>query len=305
MLSTLPLTFVTIVERGSITQAADELSLAKSAVSQNLKRLEDQLGVKLATRTTRRFNLTPAGERYYLRCKEILALSQKASTEMEDFGATPAGPITITAPHAMIAPIIAPAMAKVVRMFPRLRPSVIADDKRLDLVADGIDVSITVGVLRDSSLKARKVGVLRDVLCVSPNLLDQKHIGTDANTVLAIQSLPYVAHVREGPVVEYALRQVQTNKQLQVRFQPTFYGNTVEALAAFAREGLGVALLPDLAVIDDLESGVLVKALPDHTLGEEPIYAVHAYDTLPPKSVLEVIGAVQAELRRSSTPTHV
>lgn len=301
MLSTLPLTFVTIVERGSITLAADELNLAKSAVSQNLKRLEDQLGVKLATRTTRRFNLTPAGERYYERCKEILTLSQKASTEMEDFGATPAGPITITAPHAMIAPIIAPAMAKVVGMFPRLRPSVLADDKRLDLVAGGIDVSITVGILRDSSLKARKIGVLRDVLCVSPTLLDQRHIGTDANTELAIQSLPYIAHARENRAAEYALRQSQTDKELRVRFQPTFYGNTVEALVALAREGLGVALLPDLAVVDDLESGVLVKAFPDYALEEEPIYAVHAYDALPPRSVLEVIEAVQSELRRSPT----
>ncbi len=303
MISTLPLTFVTIVEQGSITMAAAELNLAKSAVSQNLKRLEDHLGVKLATRTTRTFNLTPAGERYYLRCKEILTLSQRASTEMEAFGATPAGPITITAPHAMIAPIIAPAMAKVVGLFPMLRPSVIADDKRLGLVAGAIDVSITIGGLKDSSLKARRVGTLRDVLCVSPKLLDDRYIDPcgdlGAGTLSAIQSLPYIAHAREGRVAQHTLQHVHTNRQLQVSFNPTFYGNTVEALIAFACEGLGVALLPDLAVVDEFKRGALVKVFPQHSLEEEPIYAVHAYDTLAPGSVLEVIGAVQAALKQS------
>ena len=119
MLSTLPLTFVTIVDSGSITRAADELNLAKSAVSQNLKRLEQQLDIKLATRSTRRFSLTPAGERYYQRCKEVLMLSKLAETELEAYGSKPSGPFTITAPHALIAPVVAPAMTTVSRRFPR------------------------------------------------------------------------------------------------------------------------------------------------------------------------------------------
>lgn len=129
-------------------------------------------------------------------------------------------------------------------------------------------------------------------------LLDNRYTDRDANTLSVIQSLPYIAHAREGRLAEYALRQLQTNEELHVRFQPTFYSNTVEALVAFACEGLGVALLPDLAVVDELECGALVKVFPQHTLEEEPIYAVHAYDMLPPRSVLEVIAAVQAELKR-------
>lgn len=299
MLSALPLTFVAIVERGSITQAATNLNLAKSAVSHNLKRLEAQLGVKLATRTTRKFNLTPAGERYYARCKEILILSQMASTEMEDFGATPSGPIIITAPHAMIAPVIAPAMKKVMSKFSLLRPTVIADDKRLDLVAGGIDLSITVGPLPDSSLKAQKVGTLRDVLCVCPKLLNSLQGAADTHILEAIQSLPYIAHAREDHVVEHTLLQEHTEKTLRVRFRPTFFSNAIDAMVSFAREGLGVALLPDLAVIDELEKGTLVKVFPDYAVDKEPIYAVHAYDTLPPRSVREIIDAVKAGLKGS------
>ncbi len=297
MLSTLPLTFVTIAETGSITLAADELDLAKSAVSQNLKRLEEQLGVKLATRTTRRFSLTPAGERFYARCKEILALSKMASTEMEDFGATPSGPITVTAPHAMIAPVIAPAMSRVMQTHPGLTPSVIADDQRLDLIAAGIDLSITVGDLADSSLRARKVGVLRNVLCASPDLLERSHRNSSSAAIPTVQSLPYIAHSGERPSVEHRLRSLSTAKPLQLRLKPTLFGNTVEALAAFAREGLGVAMLPEYAIANDLERGNLVRVFPDHSSEEKAIYAVHAYDDMPPKSVVEVINAVQAELK--------
>jgi len=299
MLSTLPLTFVTIAEKGSITLAADELSLAKSAVSQNLKRLEEQLSVKLANRTTRKLTLTPAGERYYARCKEVLALSQKASTEMEAFGATPSGPITITAPHAMMAPVVAPALAQVVQKYPLLRPTVIADDQRLDLVAGGIDLSISVGALADSSLKARKVGALRDILCASPDLLRD----TPTDGLSGLQMLPYISHIREPRLVEHKLQNRTTRKPLKVFFQPTFHCNTVESLVAFAREGLGVALLPDLAIRKEIESGDLVEVFPDHVLEEKPVYAVHAYENLTPKSVMEVIGAVQEKLLKNRQPS--
>jgi len=296
LLSTLPLTFITIVEKGSITKAADSLNLAKSAVSQNLKRLEQQLGVKLAARTTRRLSLTPAGERYYKRCKEIIALSHLASTEMEDFGAQPAGTITITAPHAFIAPVLAPAMTQVIKQYPKLKPIVIADDRRLDLIAQGIDVSISVGHLPDSNLKARRVGVLRDILCVSPKLLTEKP--TEEAAILAwIQSLPYIAHSRESLMIKHEFVSEYAKKMIDLHFKPTFKSNTVEALANFAREGAGVALLPELAIAEDLKSGRLVHLLPEYSLKPLPIYAVHVYDTLPPPSVLEVIKAIESKLR--------
>lgn len=293
IISILPLTFVTIVEKGSFTQAADELGMAKSAVSQNLKRLENQLGVKLANRSTRRFNLTPAGERYYSRCKELLALAKVAATEMGDFGAVPAGPICITAPHAMIAPIITPAISQIISQYPGLKPTIIADDQRLDLIAKGIDIAITVGQLQDSNLKARKIGILKDVLCVSSSLLNHTQLNSPAMTISAIQDLPYIAHTREPPSIEHHLTQPNSSETVHIRFTPTLFCNTVEALLALVREGLGVAMLPEFAIAHDLAEGNLIKILPEHTLLEKPIYAVHAYDNLPPQSVIEVIRAIQ------------
>ncbi len=297
MLSTLPLTFVTIVERGSITLAADELDLAKSAVSQNLKRLEEGLGVKLATRTTRSFTLTPAGRRYYDRCKEIVVLAKKAETEMEDFGLTPAGEITITAPHAFIAPVIAPAMQQIIAQFPKLKPSIIAEDKCLNLVSEGIDLSITVGSLPDSSLKARRIGTLTDILCASPALLNQPPRVKPTDTRVWVQSLPYIAHTREANQVRHQMSHNQSKEHYTINFEPCFFSNTVEAQTTFARSGLGVALLPKVAISHDLKEGRLIEVLPEYSLKSKPIYAVHAYGNHPPKSVLLVIEMIERELK--------
>ncbi|WP_298938526.1 LysR family transcriptional regulator [uncultured Ruegeria sp.] len=296
VLSTLPLNFVTIVETGSITRAADELGLAKSAVSQSLKKLEAQLGIKLAVRTTRHLSLTPAGERYYRRCKDVLALAKQAATEMEAYGAIPSGPIKITAPHVLIAPIIAPAMAKVMHQFPELEPTVIADDARLDLIAEGIDVAIAVGVLRDSNLRARKIGSLRDILCVAPSLMAHAPPSDTPEFAKWVQGLPYIAHLREPSAVIHSIPTKDHTKPVTLKFNPSFCCNTLDAIAACTREGLGVAFLPDIRVAQEIEDGSLVRLceqlLPDPT----PIHAVHTYDTLVPRSVKEVIEAVRAAL---------
>ncbi|MFT4636278.1 MAG: DNA-binding transcriptional LysR family regulator [Chitinophagales bacterium] len=298
MISTLPLTFVTIVEQGSITLAADKLDIAKSAVSQNLKRLENQLGVMLANRTTRSLSLTPAGEQYYLRCKEMLSLAKVASTEMENFGVSPSGPISITAPHAMVASIIAPAISALISRYPKLYPTVIADDERIDLISEGIDIAISVGSLNDSNLKAKRVGTLRDVLCVSSKLMKQSKISNSPAEKSAIQALPYIAHARENSSIEHKLTSTKPTHAILVKFTPTLFGNTIETLLSLVREGLGVALLPDFLVAEELKSGKLIRLFPDHGLPENPIYAVHPYANMPPKSILEVIKAIQNELKQ-------
>lgn len=298
MLSTLPLSFVTVVETGSITRAADELNIAKSAVSQNLKRLEEQLDVKLAIRTTRHLSLTPAGERYYQRCKEILALAQQAATEMESFGATPSGPITITAPHALIAPVIAPALAAVKEKFPNLEPSVIAEDKRLNLITEGIDVAISVGQLPDSTLHARRIGTLRDILCAAPAVMEDAPASDDPFYWQWVQSLPYIAHMREPAMVRHRLQVSDQSEYVELSFRSAIKANTIEAIAAFARNGLGIALLPDIGIAQDLKTGHLQPLIGLPEPDPIPMYAVHSYDTLPPKSVQETITAIQLALAK-------
>ncbi len=286
MLSLLPRCFVAIADHGSITGAADDLGLAKSAVSQNLKRLEQQLGVKLAIRTTRRLSLTPAGALYYQRCVAILSLAQQAATEMEGFGAAPAGVITLTAPHALIEPVIAPALARVLDTYPALQPRVLADDRRLDLTAEGIDLAITVGTLPDSSLRARRIGALHDILCAAPSVLAQAPDGADLTDWIA--TAPCIARTTAPAQLDHA----------GLRLRPSLRCTTIQAMAACARAGLGLALLPDLSIRDDLAAGRLLPVPTPQPPQAVPIHAVHGYDHLVPQSVQACIAATRAVLTR-------
>lgn len=301
IISSLSRSFVTIVDKGSITAAAVELGMAKSAISQNLKQLEHQLGVKLAIRTTRRFNLTPAGQRYYNRCKEILSLAQLASNEMENYGATPSGPLRITAPHAMITPIVAPALSHLLSEYPLIKPIIVADDRRLDLIANALDLSITVGALADSTLKAMKVGTMHDVLCISQRLVDDRKLDMGPNCVSEVQGLPYIRHMREpSHSTEIVLKSKTNTKPITVRLNPALTGNTVEALLAMTRQGLGIALLPSFAVEQSIRSGTLIELFPHHHIDEKDIHAVHAYHTHVPTSVRRLVELVKLQITRLS-----
>lgn len=297
MLSPLPLTFVTIVETRSISAAARQLNLAKSAVSQSLKRLEQQLGVQLAVRSTRQFSLTPAGERYYQSCKDILHRAQQAQSEMERFGAEPAGQFTLTAPHALIAPVIAPAIQQVLARFPQLTPVIIAEDRRLDPVGEGIDLAISVGDLPDSNLRARRVGQLRDVYCCAPHLLETAPDPAAAEYEHWVLNQPYIAHLREDPAKLSADAAGSEHAGPQCGFRVVATCNTIAAQADLARQGLGIAKLPDLAIVEDLRAGRLVLTTGPRRLDPADIYAVHAYDGLVPRSVAETIAAVEQVLR--------
>lgn len=297
LLAPLTRTFVAVVEAGTVTRAADELGMAKSTVSQNLKTLETALNVKLIHRTTRRQNLTPAGERYFQRCKEIIAIAQTASEEIQSIDTNPAGPITVTAPHAMIAPIIAPALSKLVEKFVDLRPKLLADDKRLDLIEHGLDVAITVGDLPDSNYSAQRIGYLEDVLCASPDLLLRNGITGPGLSEAELGSLPFICHQRQELNVTHRLVHQQNGMELTLKARPDVLGNSVEAIAAMARRGMGIAILPNYSVAQSMQEGSLIHICDAFRFPLKPISAVHPYGKILPKAVSQFIAEVRCILQ--------
>lgn len=183
--------------------------------------------------------------------------------------------------------------------FPNLQPSVIAEDKRLNLITEGIDVAISVGQLPDSTLQARRIGSLRDILCAAPAVMENAPAFDDPIYWQWVQSLPYIAHTREPAVVRHRLPALVGAESIDVSFRSAVKANTIEAIAAFARNALGVTLLPDIAIAQDLKAGTLLPLLTLVEPEPTPIYAVHSYDTLPPKSVQETITAIQQALAKA------
>ena len=300
LLSSLTRTFVAVVEAGTVTQAADDLGMAKSTISQNLKTLETVLNVKLIHRTTRRQNLTPAGERYYYRCKEIIAIAQIASEEIQSIDVNPTGPIRVTAPHAMITPIIAPALSHLVGKFSNLTPKLVADDRRLDLIEHGLDVAITVGDLPDSSYNAQRVGYLEDVLCASPDLLERNGIVGSSLSESELGSLPFIIHQRQGlNNTTHRLIHQKSGAELILRARPSVLGNSIEAIAALTRQGMGVAVLPNFSVAQSMQEGSLIQICDAFRFPLKPITAVHPFGKIPPKAVKQFIVEVRRALASS------
>jgi DNA-binding transcriptional LysR family regulator len=163
--------FVAVIENGGFSAAARALGVSKSAVSKRINQLESHLGMRLLHRTTRRLSLTEAGERYYEHAIQALSAAGKAEDAVAELQGEPQGKLKISSPMSFGRLHLAPLIPKFMQRYPKLQIDLVMDDKNIDLVAAGIDVAIRAGDMPDSTLIARKLAPLRQVLCASPTYI--------------------------------------------------------------------------------------------------------------------------------------
>ena len=165
--------FVAVVESGGFSAASRALGVSKSAVSKRINQLESHLGVLLLHRTTRKLSLTEAGERYYEHAAQALSAAGKAEDAVTELQCEPQGKLKISSPMSFGRLHVAPLIPKFMQRYPKLQIDLVMDDRNIDLVAGGIDVAIRSGDMPDSTLIARKLAPLRQVLCASPAYIDR------------------------------------------------------------------------------------------------------------------------------------
>lgn len=158
--------FSRVVEAGSFTKAATQLGVTTSSVSRALQRLEEDLGVRLLQRTTRRLSLTAAGRAYFDQVRGALALLQEAGAAATEMGEEPRGVVRVTIPPSLVNQVIA-MLATFQQRYPKIRVELSVAQRVVDLVEESFDLAVRVGPLRDSSLVARRVGTLRSGLFAS------------------------------------------------------------------------------------------------------------------------------------------
>lgn len=163
--------FVRIAERGSFTQAADDLQLPRATVSNLIQRLEARLGVRLLERTTRTVRLTPDGEAYRQRCVGLLADLEEADGLFRQ--AVPKGLLRVNLQGTLARRFVVPALPAFLARHPQLELQIGEDDRLVDLVREGVDCVLRAGQLRDSSLVARRVALLPQLTCASASYLAQ------------------------------------------------------------------------------------------------------------------------------------
>ena len=261
--------FVAVVENGGFSAAARTLGISKSAVSKRINQLEAHLGVRLLHRTTRKLSLTEAGERYFEHAAQALTAAGQAEDAVTELQGEPQGNLKISSPMSFGRLHVAPLIPKLLQRHPKLQIDLVMDDRKVDLVAGGFDVAIRAGNLPDSTLIARKLAPLRQVLCASPDYIDRYgRPGTPAE----LSSHNCVLYSYSSDANEWTL--IRESGPENVTVSGSYQVNNSEALLEALREGVGIGRLPTFVAGPDLKTGRLVQLFESYRIPEFTIYAV-------------------------------
>jgi DNA-binding transcriptional LysR family regulator len=230
--------FVAVVEAGGFSAAARRLGAPLTTVSRKVAELEDHLSIRLLTRTTRKVTLTDAGHLYFQRCRRLLDdLEQSERLASGEYQA-PRGSLIVSAPLALGRLHLTPIIAEFLAAYPEIDVDLRLSDKFADLVESGVDVALRVGHLRDSSLKALKVGSIRHVICASPGYLARHGAPAQPLDLGAHHCVTFTG--LEG-AREWIFRSGRKIERLRVRSRLAV--NTAEAAADAATADVGVTRL--------------------------------------------------------------
>ena len=278
--------FMTVVESGSITKAADKLDLSKSVISQHIKQLEADLGLPLLKRTTRKQSLTASGERFYLQCCEMHQLAEKAWSDILHQQEFPQGKLTVTAPHALMNDIIIPALSSVFSVHKDVKLNLIAHDGQLDLMQEDIDLAIRVGESKLSNLKQKRIGTIQDVLCIA-----KAYPEFNSNS---IETLPYIANHWQPKQISHQLVNATTQSSRVLHYAATHQVNTVQNSLALIKNGLGIGLLPEFIYLQHKDE--LREVLPNFEIKASNVYVLHPFHGQVPIGVRMAIEAIESKL---------
>jgi len=271
--------FAKVVELGSFTAAARQLQMSVSSISQIVARLEDELQVKLLNRSTRSLALTEAGKIYYQGCRRMLHEAQDVHEQLYAFNNTPIGTLRIGCSSTMAQNVLAKMTAEMLRDYPGLTVDLVTGIPAPDLIADGLDVVIRVGALQDSSLFSRRLGAMPMVVCAAKSYLMQYGVPEKPADLANHSWLEY--SVRPDNEFELVAPEGLSTKIVP---QGRFVTNDPMTLTRWLTVGAGVAYVPLMWVIDEINRGTLEILFPRYQSDPRPVYALYTEkDKLPLK----------------------
>ena len=262
--------FVRIVEAGSISRAAAQLGVAKSAISRRLAELEQRLGVQLLQRTTRQSSLTEAGRSYYRRALQILADVSELNAATSNTKEQLEGELKIAVPLTFGFQHLAPVIDAFAKAHPGLIFHLDFSDRQVDLVEEGFDLAIRIAALQDSTHIARRLAPVRLILCASPAYLEQYGAPEKPQDLKAHQALQY-SYVVGSSWKLLAPDGRPVNAGIKVKLS----ANNGEFLRDVAVNGQGIARLPTFIVWREIENGELVRVMADYSIEPLNVYAIY------------------------------
>ena len=262
-------TFLAVVELGTYTKAADYLNISKAMASLHVKALEEALSVTLLVRSTRSVALTESGQQFYDEFKQIFTHIEAAFDNAQHGSRRLRGQLRISTTAEFGERYVLPLIPQFVRRYPGIGISHHVNSSLSDLVAEKLDLVVRLGSLADSNLKSRKLADYEIWLVAAPQLAGLPAVQQPQD----LADLPWIANSNLDSPTHWMLENDQ-GQQAEVLGRAAHQSNSSSAIRALALAGLGVAVLPDWLVQDDVRSGRLQRVLPGYALPSQPIHLV-------------------------------
>jgi DNA-binding transcriptional LysR family regulator len=262
--------FAAINDCGSFVQAADRLRMSPPSVTRTMNALEERLGIQLLTRSTRQLTLTDAGSRFLLATRQLLSEIEAAENLAVGEIGVAQGHLTISASMTFSRMIAAPVVRSFLAAHPLLSVSLIAVDRVTNLVEEGIDVAIRIGDLPDSSLMAKRLGMVRRLFVASPEYLNRRGV-PDNPSELKLHSIIGSTGIMSSYDWHYKHGEKRGHVQLHPRLEVNDAATALEA----AKAGEGVTMAVSYMVAEQVRTGLLVPLLTEYMPPASPIHLVY------------------------------
>ena len=284
--------FVAVVDTGGFNRAANQLEASAAAVSRRISALESALGVKLLNRTTRQIDLTEAGNQFYADVVSIIESLEEAEEKLQSGRETVKGNLRVAAPLSFGVTRIAPILPQFMKQYPELKVHLQLDDRFADLVAEGIDVAIRIGSLKDSSLVATRLASIPSACCASPDYLALHGEPGKPEDLSRHNCLQYslLSSKEDWSFVE------QNDNRRDIQISGSLSTNNGDVLKEAAIQGLGITMAPTFIVEDALRDGRLKAILSDYYPEPFGLYAVQPSRHFTPMRINVLIDYLKKQL---------
>ena len=272
-------TFLAVVQEGSFSKAADKLDISPQLVSKYISALEDNLRTRLLHRTTRKVSVTEAGNQYYQRCQQVVIDIEDMENSLNNLSENVSGVLSISAPMSFGTKHLAGLLVDFQKQYPNLKLDLRLTDQYVDIVEQGIDIALRIGVLKNSTLIAKKIAPIHLAVFASPDYL--KRHGTP-QTLLDLQSHNYLRYSHSEPTKRlFGVNELKS----ELKLESNFVANNGDLLLNTAIAGGGIAMQPTFIAGEALAQGKVVRILNDYEPDPMGLYMVYANRQFLPSKV--------------------
>ncbi|MFO6423333.1 LysR family transcriptional regulator [Motilimonas sp. KMU-193] len=271
-LAPLLLIFVEVANKRSFSAAAKKLGMSKSAISQQIKRLEQEIGQQLLARNTRGVALTAVGQSLLSRSELLSAHLSQTLKELDQVKTEPSGCFKIAVPPFFEQHIVIPALKQLCLAYPKLKPELVITGKWQDLREYNLDAAIFGGNLRDSQYRALPIGKVAEIFCASPRYLQQHNKITELNQLSQHQYLATPWQQQQIQLFEVSTKQAHT-----LNLDHAAKTNTLSTVLEMLLNDMGIALFPAFLAQQQLANQQLIQVLPNYQGRAWQFYFLHAY----------------------------